>query len=209
MKSLLALTLLMAAAPAIHAANFLQFDPTPSPAIVNVGDTLFLNVDIFADDHIFGYQFDLLFPNFLNLDTAGITEEGFFAANGCCFGIDPSQIDNASGTVTNVLDAVFGPDGLPNNTFDTLIQFKFTAVAPGSGQFNLANIILSDDNFNSLSVDSPFPVDVTANVGAPIQQPPVDASAPEPAGILLLTGGLLVLIGARRRSGARNGQTCD
>jgi hypothetical protein len=198
----------------MHAVNFLSLDPTPFPAVVQVGQTLLLNVDIFSQDPVFGFQFDLLFPTFLHIDPSGITEQSFFAATGCCFSVDPSQIDNVNGKVTNLFDAVSGPSGLTTTGLVTLLQFQFQVInAPGTGQITLDNILLTDDNFDSLTVDPVIPLDVTAEVGSPIQPPDnppdIGSSTPEPAPTILMAGGLLSLIAVRRWAGARHGQTCD
>jgi len=202
MKQTLFLALLIAAAPQARASVALGLDPAPSPALVQVGDTLTLNVDIFTTDNVFGFQFDLLYPNFLTLSPTGISEEGYFFLNSCCF--NAGAIDNANGIDSGVFDVISGPNGLSG--FDTLVQFQFQVTGIGTGQFDLATMLFTDDSFNSLQVFAPTPVDVTSSVGSPIQPP----EAPEPATAALAAFALAVFAVVRRRGrSARHVEPCD
>jgi hypothetical protein len=144
MRTPLGISLLLASALCARATT--TFSVGPSPALVNVGDMFTLDVSItdvsITTDatNLFGFQFDLLFPTFLNV--TGVTEQGFFFNNGCCFLYDAP--DNSAGTVTNVLDASFGS---PESTgTDTLVSFQFLVVGPGSGSVNLQNVLLATDD---------------------------------------------------------------
>jgi hypothetical protein len=119
------------------------------PATVGVGQVFNVDLNISTDQEVFGFQFDLAFPSAL-VNVIGVTEQGFFAANGCCFLFDTP--DNTIGTVTNVLDAIIGTPGLTGS--DTLVTFQFVATGLGDGTISLQNVILSDENTNAITVDT-------------------------------------------------------
>jgi PEP-CTERM motif len=183
MKLIFAVCFCLATAALAGATTVISIDPSPTQ--VYVGEAFSLNVDISTDAEIAGFQFDVLFPTFLNV--TGITEEGYFAANGCCFSFDTP--DNVNGDVTNVLDVIAGPADLTGN--DTLVSIQFQAVGTGVGEVTLdpSTLILSDDDFNQIPVDTLNSADVTAS------------AAPEPSS-LTLAGAAALLLAWRRVRGA-------
>jgi hypothetical protein len=185
MKLILAVCFCLATEALAGAATVISIDPSPTQ--VYVGGAFSLDVDISTDAEIAGFQFDLLYPTFLNV--TGVTEEGYFAANGCCFSYDPP--DNVNGDVTNVLDAIVGPTGLTGS--DTLVSIQFEAVGTGTGEVSLnpSTLILSDDDFNQIPVDTLNSADVTAS------------AAPEPSSLALAGAAALLLAWRRVRRASR------
>jgi hypothetical protein len=189
MKLTLAILTLLAASTAARASNFFILD---APSTAHVGDTITVKLDLFADDNIFGFSLDLLYPNFLRLDPTGISEQGSFLANGCCLSFDtPNDLD---GELTNFFDVLTGPVGAHN--FDHVAEFQFEVMSAGSGSFNLANTLLTDDSFNSLPTETFSPVAFAATESA--------TGTPEPATIFLAATGLAAAaIYRARRAKAR------
>jgi len=165
--------LLLAFAVSGQADNVIAFSPDTTS--VTVGDTLSLDVTLDATDPVFGYQFDLNYPTFLNFLSA--TEEGDFfndGINGLGGGppiYDPP--DDINGIVANVLDSLFG--GSPFTSPGTMVNFQFTVVGIGTGSFSLANELLPDDMGNPLEIDPVVPVSITSSAAT---APP---TAPEPS----------------------------
>jgi hypothetical protein len=149
--------LLLAFAVSGQADNVIAFSPDTTS--VTVGDTLSLDVTLDATDPVFGYQFDLNYPTFLNFLSA--TEEGDFFNDGI------------NGIVANVLDSLFG--GSPFTSPGTMVNFQFTVVGIGTGSFSLANELLPDDMGNPLEIDPVVPVSITSSAAT---APP---TAPEPS----------------------------
>jgi hypothetical protein len=158
MKLSLVFALLLASAISGQANNILTL--SAAATTVNPGDTLSLDVDLTATDPVFGYQFDLNYPTFLNF--LSVTEEGDFAVNGICGPPSPcyDTPDDVNGIVTNVLDALTGSD--PATSPETIVNFQFTVVGSGTASFSLANIFLTDDSADTLEVDPVDDVSITA-----------------------------------------------
>jgi hypothetical protein len=157
-----------------------------SPATVNVGDPVTVEVDISLapDEGLYAFQLDVLFPAFLQADS--VTELGYFASGGCCF--SPGLIDNTGLSVTSIFDSLTGNDLMVSS--GPLFEVTFTALATGTGTVSIDpdTAILLDGNFNELSLDT--------------SSGTVTAITPEPSTALLLVGGagLLALV-KRQREG--------
>ena len=151
-KSALPLFLLMGTAVSGRAATVLALSP---PAVTaSAGDTFDVHVVLFTQAPVAAFGFDVAFPAFLQV-LSDPTEEGLFAANGCCFSWN--SIDNANGLISGFVDF----SGVPDIGVDLLVYIPFTAVALGTGQITLQNVSLSDSNGDAVSVDSLVAVDVT------------------------------------------------
>lgn len=180
MRSLL-LALIFTCASTVHGAAVLTI--TPTPVNVFTGESFQVGVTLSGLPDIVAFQFDVLFPEFLTLD--GVTESGFFAANGVTF----SPGTPGTGTVTGIFDALTGPGAIPDP--DTLVLLDFTATAEGTGVISLANIMLLDSGFNEAELDEPGTAGVSVTT-APL------ADVPEPSSLLLLAAGLGLLAAKRR-----------
>lgn len=125
------------------------------------------------------YQFDVLFPAFLNVNSLSTAPGTFFDMNG--IGVGYLDLDNANGTLTYVFNALSGAG--PGLTGDGILaRIEFIAIAAGGpGQITLADPggvgILFDSTFST-------PLDVTL-VGASISADAV----PEPGTIWLFALG--------------------
>lgn len=180
MRSLL-LALTLTCASTVYGGAILTI--APSPVNVFTGDSFQVGVNLSGLPDIVAFQFDVLFPEFLTLD--GVTESGFFAANGVTF----SPGTPGTGTVTGIFDALIGPGAIPDP--DTLVLLDFTANAEGSGAISLANILLLDSSFNEAALDEPGAAEVSVTA-APL------ADVPEPSSMMLLAAGLGLLAAKRR-----------
>lgn len=158
----------------------------PTPVAVNPGDTFGLGVMLVTDTPLAGYQFDVVFPTFLQASSP--ISIGFFAANGCCF--DPGTLDNGSGTISNINDFSFSAT---ETGLDTLVVIPFTALDTGTGQITLQNVAFSDADGNGINVDSVGFADVNSTTA------PAPAQAPEPATWTVMGGLILVIAGKLRR----------
>ena len=179
--------LILSAFPALGASLTLFY----VSGAFNVGDSLTVGVVLSpGPDTIFAYQTDLLFnPNQLNFVDA--TENGFFIANG--IGASWDTPDNVNGSVTNILDAVSGSDGL--NFEDHVLNLDFLVTGAGTGLVALENESAADDNFNFL------PVDQTAPLIVQTQDGPV--TSPEPATLFAILPAMAAGFLLRKRLGRK------
>jgi hypothetical protein len=150
----------------------------------NVGDTF--EVDITSD--LYAFQMDLTFDPTL-LSAVSVTEGPFLPSGGSTFFV-PGTIDNVGGSVTATADSLVGPiPGVTGN--GVLLQFQFTAIAPGASALNIANPFLLDSGLNDITANSTF------QNGSVTISPASSSAAPEP-GYLALCAGLLLLIVFRK-----------
>jgi hypothetical protein len=147
MNSKCLISLLLGVSVLGHANTILTLDPPVQT--MEVGSVTTVNVAITSNATLFGFQLDVLFPTFLNV-LSDPEEQGFFLANGCCF--SPGIADNTSGVISFIFDAIAGLDGL--NGPDLLLTIPFTAIAPGTGEITLRNILLSDGNGAEVPIDA-------------------------------------------------------
>jgi hypothetical protein len=184
MKLLSIFTLLAASAISAQAGNVLVL--SPDSTALTVGDTVSLDVILTSTDPVFGYQFDLSYPTFLNF--VSVVDEGDFAAlgigGGVPFSYDPP--DDIDGIVTNVLDALTGDTPASDGA---IVNFQFIVTDVGTANFSLANVILTDNGGNTLEADPVTAVSVTS-------------STPEPSTVWLAISGMaLVFRRLRLQSG--------
>jgi hypothetical protein len=139
----------------------------PSPTSVNVGDTFTLgvvlvdfNIDPTMEDQVSSFVFDVVYPTFLQVLTDP-TEEGVFAAAGCCFSWN--SIDNVNGVISALNDF----SSVPDSGIDVVLEIQFTAVATGSGQVTLQNVSLSDMDGNAIDFGGVTGGDVSATTPEP------------------------------------------
>jgi len=179
MKSkVLAVSLLMLAA--VQAAT-ISIEPASSTA--SVGDTVNLNVAISNVSDLFAFQFDIGFnPAVLS---ASSVSEGPFLLSGGTTTFVPGTIDNVGGVVSFTADTLNGPVSGVNGS-GVLATLQFEGVGMGTSPISLANITLLDSNFGSIDFTS---TDGSVTVNA--------STTPEPAPVLTLLTGLLLLIALR------------
>lgn len=154
----------------------------PASSTVSTSDTFAVDVSISGVTDLYDFQFDLSF-NPAVLKATNILEVAFLSSGGSTFFI-PGTIDNAAGTITfnanTLLTAISGVSGS-----GALVEFDFTALAGGTSSLDLANIILQDSTGTIL--------DNTAASGSVNVQG--TTAVPEPSVLMLLSAGLLGLIG--------------
>jgi len=185
-----------------QASNILTL--TPDSTSVTVGGTVGLDVSLTAADVVYGYQFDLNYPTFLNFLSA--TEEGDFAAGSFAGGFGGGSpfydtFDDSIGLIDDVADVLSAPFNSPG----IIVNFEFTVVssAVGPESFSLANQTLTDGSGadDTLELDPTAPVAITSSAVAG----PSGTSAPEPstAGLAILGAGFLCWK-LRREPGCKN-----
>jgi general secretion pathway protein D len=157
---------------------------TAVSAMVRPGDVFTVPVTITGASDVFAFQFDLAFdPAILELQS--ISEGGFLPTAGATI-FAPGTIDNTAGTATATADTLSG--AVPGASGSgTLADFTFRALALGTSDLALSNVILLD---SSLS-DIPF---TTGFAG-------VHVVVPEPAG-LAWVGALALAAALRLRKAA-------
>lgn len=162
---------------------------TSSPATVAQGSTFSVDVNISGAVDLYAFQLDLSFDPTL-LEATSVSEGSFLNGGvaGTTFFI-PGTIDNTGGTVSLNADSLIGP--LPGVDGDgTLLVFDFTALNPGTSALTIENETLVDSGGNIIS-DTTTGGSVTVEAG--IQ------AVPEPSTLLLLSVGVLALVGWQQR----------
>jgi len=175
-----------AAAPITLNVPAITLSVLPSLQTASVGDGFSLDVAIANVTDLFDYQFDLTFDKTI-LRADSVLDGGFLTSGGgtSVFG-GPFvlTLDNTTGLVT-VLDSLLGP--APPATGVTgdgvLAAIMFTALATGTSDIGLANVILEDSFGNRL--------DAQLSGGQVNVNGPAPAPVPEPSTILLMASGLI------------------
>jgi hypothetical protein len=149
-----------------------------SPTTVSQESTFTVDVNISAVTDLYDYQLDLAF-NPTVLMATGITEGSFLPTGGPTIFI-PGTIDNVGGSIAFNADTLQGPiPGVTSSAGGTLIEFDFTALAPGTSALTVQNESLQDSTqpFGDTIPDSTTAGSVTVSGGVPI---------PEPGSLILL-----------------------
>jgi hypothetical protein len=148
-------------------------------ATVNVNDIFTIPVSIAAAVGLTSFQFDLSFTaSILKVTATGVTESAFFTQGDIAV-FNPGIVDNTSGHILGVSDALIFQS--PVNGSGVLANIEFQALAPGVSPLTLSNVFLnlSDQSFEIANGQ------VTVNGPQP--------AVPEPGTVVLLTTGLVVL----------------
>jgi hypothetical protein len=162
----------------------------PEQNVVNVGDSFLVNVAIQDVTDLFGWQLDFAFDSSIfQLDT--VKEGAFLATGGSTDFFEASNVvDPVSHFQTielaNTLQFFISGVSSSGLGSDILVTFGLTAIAVGTSSFDLANIFLSDSQFNQIAVDPVAPGKVE--------------STPEPGTLLLVASGIATAWRFRRRA---------
>ncbi len=163
-----------------------------SPSTVVQGNAFTVDVDIANAADLFDFQLDLNFDPAV-LQASDALEGTFLSGDGSTFFI-PGVIDNGVGSIAfnadTLLSSISGVDGS-----GVLLEFDFTALAPGTSSLDVENLILQDSPGNL--VDGAITNgSVTVTGGVPV-------STAEPDTLLLLATALcsLAILHARLSKG--------
>jgi cohesin domain-containing protein len=152
----------------------------PSSLTVGVGSAFDLNVNISSVSDLFAFQFDIVFnPEVLS---ATSVSEGPFLLSGGTTAFVPGSIDNVGGEISVTADSLVG--AVPGVSGDgVLATLHFAALAAGTSDISLSNIILLDSNLVTLDSTS---ADGSVTIGA--------TTLPEPAPALTMLAGSLAIL---------------
>jgi hypothetical protein len=157
---------------------------------VGVGDVFTVPITITGAVDLQFFQFDLAFaPLIVQANVAGATAGALLP--GDWFFTSPGVVDNTGGHILGV--AAFGSAFSGSGV---IADIEFTALAPGVSPLSLSDVFLnlSDQGFSSENGQ----ITVTGPGTGP------GGTVPEPATLVLLSGGLVLLgVGQRTRRGGR------
>ena len=193
----LLITAIVACSSAASATTLLSIEPFVQ--IITVGSTVTVDVDLTSTaTNIYGFDVAVQYPSFLTY--TGVTEQGFFGANGSGLGL-ADGVDNP-GYVTFLFDSASTPDNLADPGPDTLFTLSFVANDTGTGPLSIgcdgpndcADFpMLGDASFDSIPVDM-------LNLGFVASTPaPPPPTVPEPSTLLPLFGIAIATLGRQLR----------
>jgi adhesin HecA-like repeat protein len=157
----------------------------PASSMVSQGSTFTVDLNITGVTDLYDYQFDLSF-NPTVLQATNVLEGTFLAGGGSTFFI-PGAIDNTAGTIAfnadTLLTAISGVSGS-----GTLIEFDFTAFAPGTSDLTILNNtdLILQDSTGALISSSQAGGSVTVQGSTAV---------PESSSLMMLGAGLLAIAG--------------
>lgn len=161
-----ALTLLLLLASPVAFADAVVV-PVPGP--VKAGGIFTISVQIAGPtvagvptgvDNLYAYQFDLSYPS--NLVEALVVKDGGFLAGGGRTSFSKGLINNATGTVSNISETLFGSASGVSGS-GTLVNITFQAIASGTPQITISNITLIDSHLSPIIIDD-TPAQVSTSV---------------------------------------------
>lgn len=159
----------------------------PASLTTAVGQTFTLNIFISETSDLYAYQVDVGF-NPTVLRAVSVTEGPFLATGGSTIFL-PGIIDNAGGAITYNGGMLTG--ALPGvSGAGSLLDVTFLALAPGSSNVQLYNV---------LAIDSFGMGRTVTTAGATVSVS--DTVVPEPGTLVLLSGVVFALVFYRRRCG--------
>lgn len=157
----------------------------PSASTIAQGQAFSVDIRISNVGDLYGFEFDLEFnPSILSANS--ITEGAFLALGGPTLWF-PGTIDNAGGTISYTADSLqsivsgVSGDGI-------LASINFTALATGSRDLTISEVILLDSALADISFDNPQNTHIMVNSNSG-----PTPSVPEPATFGLLVIGLIGL----------------
>lgn len=163
-------------------------------ATVTIGDTFTIPVSITDAVDLTSFQFDLSFnASILQVTVTGVTESDFFTQGDITVFI-PGAIDNTTGQILGVSDALIFQS--PVNGSGVLANVEFTAIGAGTSLLMLSNVFLN-------LLDSGFTVtngEVCVNPSPAAPTCGQAGAVPEPGTVALLAMGLAVLTWRRRKT---------
>jgi|KBSMisStandDraft_5_1062788.scaffolds.fasta_scaffold20302_4 Cohesin domain/PEP-CTERM motif len=182
----LALLIALAAAP-VFATPIISVSPPAS--VVNVGNTVSVDIVINGAVDLYAFQFDIGFDPSI-LSATSIVEGALLPGGGSTIYL-PGTISNASGTISFTADtletAITGVTGS-----GTLAKVTFQAIGAGSSPVNVLNVTLLDSTLSGIAD--------TEQAGT-IRAVGSSAAVPEPTTLALVLTGVVGLArrGRRRR----------
>jgi general secretion pathway protein D len=188
LRTLISLTFFAFGAVSEAAPMFLGVNPGTAVQ----GNSFQVDVAVTNASDLYAFQFDLGFDPTL-LHATGVSEGSFLPGAGATFMV-PGLIDNTSGSITFISDALVGfvagasGDGL-------LMTIDFQALAPGLSALTLLNPLFLDSTLADTTGD------LTVVNGSVSIAPGVPPTIPEPVSwMLVITALAAACMGGRSRS---------
>lgn len=173
-------------------AQALSVSLVPSSSTVLLGSSFTVDIRISDVTDLFGWDIDIEFDPITKVIATGVTE-GPFLGSGTTF--VPGSIDNGTGTVKDMANALSGVGGVTGS--GVLATISFDAIDVGFANFSLSRVLLVDSNVDSIVIDNQ--TDWFGGRVEIIRQPDPNPT-PLPATLALCALGLaLTRIAGRRR----------
>jgi len=121
----------------------------PLQTNVNLGDSFVVTVDVNTDDNAYAVSLELYFDK-SKLNATNVTEGDFLKKDGANTFVAVNNIDNTAGKITYAVTRFGTQNGVTGT--GSLLTISFDAVGFGTGDLNLDNVDLSDNNLQSITV---------------------------------------------------------
>ena len=119
-------------------------DPVRQTA--DVGDTVIVKIEVSDVTDLYVFQFDITFDPTV-LEAVSISEGDFLSSHGTTTGL-AGTIDNTLGTITGTTCALTGATGATGS--GTLATITFNALADGTSNIVLSNVVLSNSSASEI-----------------------------------------------------------
>lgn len=160
-------------------STYVYVDPVRQTA--DVGDTVTVTIKVNDVTDLYVFQFDITFdPNVL--EAVSISEGDFLSSHGATTGL-AGTIDNTLGTITGITCALTGATGATGS--GTLATVTFNALADGTSNIVLSNVVLSNSSLTEIPSTSEDGSVTVVTVITTTTTTPVTTTTLEPAKVIM------------------------